>query len=181
MPMPRRDSYLAGAVVTAAVFLLYLLTLSPSAAMWDAGEYIAAVKSLGVPHQPGNPLFVLIGHVAGMVPLSSNYAVRINILAALGSAIAGGLWFLCAERVLRERIASNRTRLAAAAVAALLGATAFTVWNQSVVMEKVYPVSLAGLARPCAQPCPSSSPPVRPMILCAGATRAPSRSTWGGF
>jgi hypothetical protein len=37
-------------------------------------------------------------------------------------------------------------RLAAAAGAALLGAAAFTVWNQSVVMEKVYPLALVGLA-----------------------------------
>jgi len=132
--------------MTVAVFLVYLVTLSPSAALWDAGEYIAAAKSLGVPHQPGNPLFVLIAHVAGLLPLVADYAVRINILAALASAATAGLWFLCAERVLRDRIAHDGLRTAASAVSALLGATAFTVWNQSVVMEKVYPLSLAALA-----------------------------------
>ncbi len=144
--MTTRDRYVAAVGTTAAVFLLYLVTLSPSAALWDAGEYIAAAKSLGVPHQPGNPLFVLIAHVAGLVPLSADYAVRINILAALASAATAGLWFLCAERVLRVRIAHDGLRTAASAVSALLGATAFTVWNQSVVMEKVYPLSLAALA-----------------------------------
>jgi len=132
--------------VTTGVFLLYVLTLSPSAAMWDAGEYLAAARSLGIPHQPGNPLYVLIGHVAGMLPLSPSYAVRVNLLAAFCSAVTAGLWFLCAERLLRDRIDREGPRLAAAALAALLGATAFTVWNQSVVMEKVYPIALVALA-----------------------------------
>lgn len=144
MTTPQR--LLAAGGVTAAVFVLYLLTLSPSAAMWDAGEYIAAVKSLGVPHQPGNPMFLLIAHVAGLLPLSPSYAVRINMLAALASAATAGLWFLCAERILRGTLAGTLARLAAAIGCALLGATAFTVWNQSVVMEKVYPLALVGLA-----------------------------------
>jgi hypothetical protein len=141
-----RNRYLAAAGTSLSVFIIYVLTLSPSVAMWDAGEYLAAVKSLGIPHQPANPLFVLIGHVAGMLPLSDNYAMRINVLAAFASAVTAGFWFLCAERVLRDKIDRTWERFAAAAVAALLGATAFTVWNQSVAMEKVYPVALVGLA-----------------------------------
>jgi len=132
--------------VTVAVFGLYLLTLSPSTAMWDAGEYIAAAKSLGIPHQPGNPLYGLVSHAFGLLPFSTNYAVRVNVLAALCSAITAGLWFLCAERLFRPRIASDVARNSAAALAAFLGATAFTVWNQSVVMEKVYPLALVALA-----------------------------------
>jgi hypothetical protein len=144
--MMTRVRYLAAAGVSAAVFLVYVATLAPATAMWDAGEYIAAAKSLGVPHQPGNPMFVLIAHVAGLIPLSPTYDVRINLLAALASAITAGLWFLCAERLLRERITGLPARIVAAAGAALLGAGAFTVWNQSVVMEKVYPLALLGLA-----------------------------------
>src|SRR2546428_124656 len=121
--MTTRARYLSAAGVTAAVFLLYLATLSPTTAMWDAGEYIAVAKSLGVPHQPGNPLYVLIAHVAGLLPLSPSYAVRINVLAALSSATTAGLWFLCAERVLRPSIAQTAPRLAASAAASLLGAT----------------------------------------------------------
>ncbi len=144
--MTTRQRLLTAAGVTAAVFVTYLLTLSPSAAMWDAGEYIAAVRSLGVPHQPGNPMFILMAHVAGLLPLSPSYAVRINLLAALASAVTAGLWFLCAERLLRDVIERAASRLAASAACALLGATAFTVWSQSVVMEKVYPLALVGLA-----------------------------------
>jgi hypothetical protein len=47
--------YRAAMVAALAVFVLYLLTLSPSTAMWDASEYIAAAYTLGLPHPPGNP------------------------------------------------------------------------------------------------------------------------------
>jgi hypothetical protein len=144
--MRKRVLVLAAAGMTLTVFILYLLTLSPSVAMWDAGEYIAAAASLGIPHQPGNPMFVLIANVAGLLPIASDYAVRINLLAAFASALAAGLWFLCAEQLLRSRIERTGERLAASAVTTLLGATAFTVWSQSVVMEKVYPLALLGLA-----------------------------------
>jgi hypothetical protein len=145
MPTASRPPVVA-TVLTVAIFLLYLTTLSPAVAMWDAGEYIAAASDMGIPHQPGNPLFLLIAHVAGLLPLSETYAVRINLLAAAAGAISAGLWFLCAERLLRSVLADTVHRLAAAASAALLGATAFTVWNQSVVMEKVYPLALVGLS-----------------------------------
>jgi hypothetical protein len=144
--MMTRVRYLSAVGLSAAVFIVYVATLAPATAMWDAGEYIAAAKSLGVPHQPGNPMFVLIAHVAGMIPVSPTYDIRINLLAALSSAITAGLWFLCAERLLRARITEAPARFIAAAGASLLGAGAFTVWNQSVVMEKVYPLALLGLA-----------------------------------
>src|SRR5687768_4381480 len=37
-----RPSYRAAGVAALAVFILYLVTLSPSTAMWDTSEYIAA-------------------------------------------------------------------------------------------------------------------------------------------
>src|SRR5688572_14073064 len=113
--MTPRHRYTAAAALTVAVFLLYLATLSPSVALWDAGEYIASASSLGIPHQPGNPLYVLIAHVAGLIPISPTYAVRINMLAALAGAVSAGLWFLCAERLLRPTIEHSGRRLAAAA------------------------------------------------------------------
>ena len=141
-----RPSYKAAAIASAAVMLLYLLTLSPSTAMWDTSEYIAAAYIMGIPHPPGNPLFVLIGRVFSILPIGPNIATRINILAALSSAVSAGMWFLIAERVLVAWLPHRWQRIVGGSLAALIGATAFTVWAQSVVNEKVYTVSLVGMA-----------------------------------
>src|SRR3954466_7933325 len=141
-----RPSYKSAATAALAVFLLYLVTLAPSTAMWDTSEYIAAAYTLGLPHPPGNPFFVLLGRFFAVLPIAPNVAMRINILAALCSAGAAGMWFLITERVLVGWLPERWQRIVGGSLAALLGATAFTVWAQSVVNEKVYTISLFGLA-----------------------------------
>jgi hypothetical protein len=148
-PRPANDDappYRLAATFAVAVAALYVATLAPSTAMWDTSEYIAVAKVLGLPHPPGNPTFVLLAHVAGLLPIPVSYAARINLLAAVASAASAGCWLLCAHRLLRPLVPLPIPRRVAATAAALLGATAFTVWNQSVVNEKVYTVSLFGLA-----------------------------------
>jgi hypothetical protein len=141
-----RPSYRAAAIASALVFLLYLITLAPSTAMWDTSEYIAAAYTFGLPHPPGNPFFVLLGRFFAILPIAPNVAMRINMLAALCSAGAAGMWFLITERVLVGWLPQRWQRIVGGSLAALIGATAFTVWAQSVVNEKVYTVSLLGLA-----------------------------------
>ncbi|HKW11906.1 MAG TPA: DUF2723 domain-containing protein [Gemmatimonadaceae bacterium] len=142
-----RPSYLAAGIVSLLVLVLYLVTLAPSTAMWDTSEYIAAAYTLGLPHPPGNPLFVLIGRVFSIIPIfGPNVATRINVLAALCSAVSAGMWFLVTERVLVGWFPQRWQRITGGSIAAIVGATAFTVWNQSVVNEKVYTVSLVGIA-----------------------------------
>ncbi len=135
-------SYKAAAIAALAVFVLYFVTISPSTAMWDTGEYMAATKVLGLPHPPGNPFFMLIGHVFGMLPVPGSYAQHINMMSAAASAGSAGFWFLITERILSGWLNRSWQRLVGAALATLIGATAFTVWNQSVVNEKVYTISL---------------------------------------
>ncbi len=137
-----RPSYLAAAITAAAIFLLYIITLSPTVGMWDAGEYMAAAKVLGLPHPPGNPFFMLLAKAFGMLPIHATFPQRINTLSALTSAVSAGIWFLITERALGGIVRVRWQRILAGVLAALIGGTAFTVWNQSVVNEKVYNVSL---------------------------------------
>src|SRR5436190_23640231 len=137
-----KPSYIPSAVAAGLVFVLYLLTLAPSVAMWDTGEYMAAVKVLGIPHPPGNPFFMLLGHAFASLPIPVSYAAKINIMAALSSALSAGFWFLITERIVARWVVEKWQRLVIASLATLIGATAFTVWNQSVVNEKVYTISL---------------------------------------
>jgi VanZ family protein len=148
MPEPTRQPppYRFAALITLAVLVIYIATLAPTTAFWDTSEYIAAAKTLGIPHPPGNPLFVLLAHVFGLLPLAASYAVRINLFAAVTSALSAGLWFLVAERWLRNLVPDRTLRLGAAATGVLVGALSWTVWNQSTVNEKVYTVSLFFMA-----------------------------------
>jgi hypothetical protein len=145
-PVSVSPSYSIAAMVAAGVFCLYLLTLAPSTAFWDASEYITAAYTFGLPHPPGNPFFVLLGRVFSILPIGPNVAVRVNILAALFSAISAGIWYLVAERIAMRWLSVRWQQVVTGVLASIIGATAFTVWNQSVVNEKVYTVSLIGLA-----------------------------------
>src|SRR3954451_5924784 len=115
-----RPSYKAAAVVTALTLVLYLITLAPSTAMWDTSEYIAAAYTLGLPHPPGNPLFVIIGRVFSILPIASSVAMRINVLAAICSAVSAGMWFLVTERVLVGWFTEHWQRVTGGVLAALI-------------------------------------------------------------
>ncbi len=145
-PLRERPPYLAAGIVFLVVLGIYVVTIAPTAQFWDTAEYIAAAKVLGIPHPPGNPLFVLLANVWGMLPIVEHYALRINLFAAVTSALASGFLFLVADRFLRSVVTPRWARMAAAAAGILVGATSFTVWNQSVVNEKVYTVSLLSIA-----------------------------------
>jgi Protein O-mannosyl-transferase TMEM260-like len=145
---PYRPPYLWAGIAALGVFLLYTITLAPTTAFWDTSEYIATAHILGIPHPPGNPLFVVLARTWDILlsPLGLPIAVRINLFSAMMGALAHGFWFLLVHRILAS-FSENRTfRLVGAAVAVLISATAFTVWNQSNVNEKVYTVSLLTIA-----------------------------------
>jgi Protein of unknown function (DUF2723) len=141
-----RPPYLWACLVAVGACALYVLTLAPTTQYWDASEYIAAAHALGIPHPPGNPFFILLAHVWGLLPLAADYARRINLLAATTSGLTAGIWFLIGERWLRPTLAPGLPRRVAATAGTLVGCTTFTVWNQSVVNEKVYTLSMLSIA-----------------------------------
>ena len=141
-----RPPYLWAFATFLVVLLIYAATLAPTTAFWDTSEYIAAARVLGIPHPPGNPLFVILAHVFGLLPVAESYAARINLFAAVTSAGAAAFWFLVAERWLRALAPHRWARYGAALGGVLVGATSWTVWNQSTVNEKVYTVSLLSIA-----------------------------------
>jgi hypothetical protein len=141
----------SAAAVAAVVLAGYVLTLAPTVTFWDAGELIAAAHTLGIPHPPGTPLFVLVAHVwALLVPLGE-YAVRTNLLSATASAAAAGIWFLVARQTTRRMAAglspdaARIVEVGGAAAAALAGAFTFTNWQNSNETE-VYSLATLTIA-----------------------------------
>jgi hypothetical protein len=149
--VPTRAPYLPALGAAAVVLLLYLLTLAPTVTFWDAGEFIAAAKTLGIPHPPGTPLFVMIAHVWALIFPIGEYAFRTNLLSALLSALAAGCFFLVAHESIRAVTAdlegekARLLRLGGSAAASLLGAFTFTNWQNSNETE-VYAVATFTIA-----------------------------------
>jgi Protein O-mannosyl-transferase TMEM260-like len=78
---------LCAGVVFVATLLLYSWTLAPTVTLIDSGELIVVAHGLGVAHPPGFPLWIILAHLASLVPLG-NVAVRINFASALFAALA---------------------------------------------------------------------------------------------
>lgn len=106
--------------------------------LWDAGEFITAAHTLGIPHPPGTPLFVMLGHVWGDLIPFGGYAWRLNLMSAVCSAAAAGCLFLVAHRALAGE--APLLRSLGGAAAALVSAFTFTVWQNSNETE-VYAIA----------------------------------------
>ena len=152
MPDPPRETYRppyrAAALAAAVILALYAATLGPTTWFWDTSEYIATGYIAGIPHPPGNPLFVMLTRswIVLLSPLPLTVAQRVNLFAAFTSAAAMGFYFLVAHRVLWALFRQRARALAGAFAAVFIGATAFTVWNQATVNEKTYTASVLIIA-----------------------------------
>ena len=129
--MRRLDAATGGA---ALLFLVYALTLAPDVTFWDAGEFIAATRSLGIPHPPGTPLFILLENVWARALFFLPYAVATNLLSATATALAAGL----TGRLVWRGTASSAMAFAAAVAAGGMS----SVWLNATETE-VYAASLA--------------------------------------
>ncbi|MGI4022150.1 MAG: glycosyltransferase family 117 protein [Janthinobacterium lividum] len=78
---------LFGWLAFALAALTYILTLEPFASFWDCGEFIACAYRLQVAHQPGAPLFTIIGKVFSLFAADkTKVAYMVNMSSALASA-----------------------------------------------------------------------------------------------
>ena len=138
--------YLALALSFLISFVFYILTLAPSVTFEDSGELITAAVHLGVPHEPGYPLFTMLGKLFSYLPFG-DIAYRLNLMSAFFSALAAV--FVCWATILiieqasytstadkyQNTIASRIFRYGIGLFAALLFAFSLENWEQSVITE----------------------------------------------
>ncbi len=99
--MSKRNPLLiaAGALAFLLPLLVYAFTLSPTLNFWDCGEFIACGWSLGIPHPPATPMYVLVARLAGLAPFGESVAQRINFMSAFFAALAALFVYLLTLRV----------------------------------------------------------------------------------
>jgi tetratricopeptide (TPR) repeat protein len=146
-----RDRLLYAGITFLIVFVSYILTLAPTLTFWDAGEFITTARILGIPHPPGAPLFVVVGHVFGLIPLPIGFAAKMGLMSALASSVAGFFYFLVVSQI-TDRIDRRMgwelpagLRHVGALAAVCLSAWGLTVWQNSTEAE-VYTIALMTIA-----------------------------------
>ena len=111
----------------------YILTLEPSVSFWDCGEFISCAYRLQVAHQPGYPVFAMLGKVFSLLSLGDN--TKVPYFTNMGSAIASGatimflFWTITAlakKLLLKRDEEVEKSRLILIMGAGLVGALAFT-------------------------------------------------------
>lgn len=147
----RRIDWLAAGIIFIIALVIYLLTVSPTVAFWDVGEFIACSANLGVPHPPGTPLYVLIGRIFSLIPISAEIAFRINFISVLTAALAAALVVLITSRVTRSFKKGNPTEkirwvpTVVGVVGALFTIFAFSMWENALEAEVYAPSAFIGL------------------------------------
>lgn len=148
---------LAPVITTACAFAVYVLSLAPDLT-WayhgaDGAELITAAVTLGVPHPPGYPVYVLLGKLISLLPLGA-VAFRFNLLSAISMALAAGLISGVVATGLGRNITEQQPNIDQATpllptatpfVAAISAGLCFAflplVWKQAVIAE-VYALNM---------------------------------------
>jgi len=144
----RRPQVLIAAGIFALTLTVYVLTLNPTTPFWDAGEFITTSHIVGVPHQPGTPLYVLVGRVfdilfgqADITTASMHTAWAVNFMSAFFSALAVMfIYLLIWELARRSDPDSGWLAHVGGVVGALFLAFSETFWGSAVEAE-VYGLS----------------------------------------
>ena len=69
-------------------FIVYFLTVEPTASYWDCAEYISTSAKLQIGHPPGAPLFQMLGAVFSILAFeNTQIAYAINMMSVTSSAL----------------------------------------------------------------------------------------------
>jgi len=133
--------------------LTYILTLEPSVSFWDCGEFISCAYRLQVAHQPGYPMFAMLGKMFSLLSFGNN--AKVPYFTNMGSALASGatimflFWSITAiaKKLLPEKQTEeeNKSRTMLIMGAGLVGALAFTYTDTfwfSAVETIVFAISM---------------------------------------
>ena len=139
---------ITGWIIFVAAASTFLLTIEPTASLWDCGEYIASGYKLEVGHPPGNPVFMVMARFFTLFAggNTSLVAAMVNSMSALASAFTVLFLFwtithLARKILIRDESQFSTGRITAVISAGIIGALAFNFSDSfwfSAVEGEVY-------------------------------------------
>lgn len=131
--------HIAGFCVFVIALSTYMVTLEPTASLWDCAEFIASAYKLQVPHSPGNPFFLLMARLFSMMALDDpgKVAMTVNMMSAIFSALTVSIVFHLIYHLARaiQEEADERIAILASAVGSLCLAFSDSFWFSAVEAE----------------------------------------------
>jgi hypothetical protein len=115
---------ISGWIVFIFAAFTYLLTIEPTASLWDCGEFIASCQKLEVGHPPGNPVFMVMGRFFSLFAggNSSNVSAAVNSMSALASAFTILFLFWTITHLARKILLKDEAHYTFGQIAAVIGA-----------------------------------------------------------
>jgi hypothetical protein len=142
---------ITGWVVFAIAAYTYLMTIEPTASLWDCGEFIASAYKLEVGHPPGSQVFMLLARFFTLFAGNdvSKVSAMVNAMSAIFSAFTILFLFwtithLARKIIVKGEIEFSISRIIAIMSAGVVGALAFTFSDSfwfSAVEGEVYATS----------------------------------------
>jgi len=93
-----------GMIILFVPLFVYIYALCPTVYVGDAGDFLTAAYTLGIPHPPGYPTYTLLGNLFMNLPIPgglSTPAFRMNLMSAVAAWAACVFMFLALRRILR--------------------------------------------------------------------------------
>jgi hypothetical protein len=139
----RPSTVISGLSAALLALTAYLPTVAPTIS-WrnggaDSGDLAAAVMTLGIPHPPGYPTYVVLGWLWTALPLGGELAYRLNLLSAVSAALVAG----CGAATVAVLGRRAGLRPVPVAIGGALGGLAFGLapltWSQATITEVYAP------------------------------------------